>query len=302
MHGIVKVMNRSRLMRIAVVVILALTIVLFIRFFKQHPQYVEELRQTSPWVLVQLLIVNFMLLGVITVLNQIIGQIAGKKIGTKENFLLSIYSTLANFFGPLQSGPGVRAAYLKTKHSISLRAYTIATLMYYGFFATWAVLFMLIGTRPWWQTLLAVAAAGGFSYFVIQRVSTRKPKKSEGTGRIVTSKRLWSALAALTLVQLLFWTLRYYIELRSVGAYVSLGQALSYTGSASLALFVSITPDGIGIREAFLMAAQQIHGVSTPDIVSANLIDRAFYIVYLGLIFLIALATHASDRFGQRKK
>jgi hypothetical protein len=30
-------------------------------------------------------------------------QIAGKKLGTKENFLLTIYSSIANFFGPLQT-------------------------------------------------------------------------------------------------------------------------------------------------------------------------------------------------------
>ncbi|MGB4966833.1 MAG: lysylphosphatidylglycerol synthase domain-containing protein [Candidatus Saccharimonadales bacterium] len=295
-------MNLVLLKRLAVVAILALTVVLFIRYFVANPQYIKELQHTSPWVLVQLLLVNFAMLAVITVLNQVIAEIAGKTIPKKENFLLSIYSTLANFFGPLQSGPGVRAAYLKTKHGVSLRAYSIATFMYYACFAVGATLLLLIGTRPWWQTLLAVVAAGGFSFFVIRAVSNRGAKKTGKPTAIVYSKRLWLLLACLTLVQLLFLTVRYYIELRSVGAQVSLGQALSYTGSASLALFVSITPDGIGIREAFLMAAQRIHGVSTANIVSANLIDRAFYLVYLGLIFLIALATHAGDRFKVRNK
>jgi len=133
------------------------------------------------------------------------------------------------------------------------------------------------------------------SYLVISRVSKKHAQKSTSPHALY-NKKLWLALAALTLLQLLFLTVRYYIELRSIGVDLSLGQALSYAGSASLALFVSITPDGIGIREAFIMAAQRIHGVATPDIVSANLIDRAFYVVYLGLIFLIALATHARDR------
>ena len=95
----------------------------------------------------------------------------------------------------------------------------------------------------------------------------------------------------------MFIGIRYYFALRAAGTEVSLGQLVSYTGAANFALFVSITPDGIGIREAFLLFAQGIHHVSTQAIVTASLIDRATYVVFLGLLFIIALGIHARDRF-----
>jgi uncharacterized membrane protein YbhN (UPF0104 family) len=95
----------------------------------------------------------------------------------------------------------------------------------------------------------------------------------------------------------MFIGLRYYLALLASGAHVSLGQAVSYTGAANFALFVSVTPDGIGIREAFLLFAQRIHHVSTDAIVTANIIDRATFVVFLGVLFLVALGLHAKDRF-----
>jgi uncharacterized membrane protein YbhN (UPF0104 family) len=71
---------------------------------------------------------------------------------------------------------------------------------------------------------------------------------------------------------------------------------MSYAGAANFSLYVSITPDGVGIREAFLVFSQHIHHVSTKDIVSANVIDRAVYVVFLGLLFVVVLGMHAKDK------
>ncbi len=59
-----------------------------------------------------------------------------KKLSIKNSLLLTIYSSLINFFGPLQSGPAVRAVYLKTKIKLRIRDYTYAMLFYYFAFAS----------------------------------------------------------------------------------------------------------------------------------------------------------------------
>ncbi len=273
--------------------ILVLTATAFVRYFQAHPQYLSELRHTEwPW-LIGILIANFCGITALAALYQVLVQMTGKRLGTVENWLLTIYSSIANFFGPLQSGPGVRAAYLKTKHQVKLRAYFLATLLYYGIYAVFSAFFLLVGARPWWQTILACLVAAGISGLVIRWTAGRQRNHSS----FHITAPLMTSLIGFTLLQIMFIGIRYYFALRAAGTEVSLGQLVSYTGAANFALFVSITPDGIGIREAFLLFAQGIHHVSTQAIVTASLIDRATYVVFLGLLFIIALGIHARDRF-----
>lgn len=286
-------MSKSRLQLIASVVILVATFGLFAQYLHTHPQYISELKSTSPWWIAAIILANFGLITVLAFISLVLIKMVGKNIGTVENWLLTIYSSMANFFGPLQSGPGVRAAYLKTKHQVSLRNYFLVTLLAYATYAVLSAFMLLIGTRPWWQATLACLAAALVSYVVIRFASRRRAR---GLGDLHIHPVYIAALIGLTIVQLVFTSLRYYFAIRASGNDVSIGQLVSYTGAANFALFVSITPDGIGIREAFLLFAQDIHHVSTDTIVAANLVDRATYVLFLGMLFVIALSLHAKDR------
>jgi len=86
------------------------------------------------------------------------------------------------------------------------------------------------------------------------------------------------------------------LELHSIHPETSVAQALTYTGVANFALFVSLTPGAIGIREAFLVFSQNLHHLGNTIIVGANLIDRAVYLLFLGLLFVMTLALHAKDK------
>ncbi|HZL07693.1 MAG TPA: hypothetical protein VFC50_00680, partial [Candidatus Dormibacteraeota bacterium] len=78
--------------------------------------------------------------------------------------------------------------------------------------------------------------------------------------------------------------------------HISWGQAMSYSGAANFALFVSLTPDAIGFRETFLVFSHRLHHVSTANILSANVIDRGAYVIFLLLLFVVVLSLHAKDR------
>ena len=292
-------MKKFNLRTFLVVLVLTLTMVMFAWYLAKHPEYIEELSRTNFWSVAWIIVVNIALIGTLAGVYHVTVQIAGKRLQPQENLLLTIYSSIANFFGPLQSGPGVRAVYLKKKHAVRLRDYTFATLIYYAVFAMINVFFMIIGTRPWWQAVLAVCAAAGTSYLFIRWYRYRDTSSQESKFRL--TPRLLAALIVLTLLQVSLIVGRYYIELHATQTPVSVGQAVSYTGSANMALFASVTPDGIGIREAFLLFTQKLHGVSTQSIISASLLDRASYILFLTLLFLFALATHARDRLKLRQ-
>lgn len=282
--------------------VLVLTFVLVVHFFVANPRYLEQLRRVSPTVIILVVILNIPAMAALAWAYAAIIELCGKHIDTKENLLLTAYSSIINFFGPLQSGPGVRAVYLKARHKIRVRDYVLATLMYYAFYATYCALFLLVGTRPWWQTVLGLGAVAGFSLLVIRWFAGRNARKYTGdtAPQLRLRRRALLTLGVAVFLQVVFVASYYYVELRAVNPHISVGQAISYTGAANFSLFVSITPDAVGFREAFLVLSQQIHHVSTGDIVNANIIDRGAYLIFLGLLFLVTLSIHARDRLKIR--
>jgi len=299
-YGTLTVMRSATIKRILAVTILAATVVLFARYYAAHPQYWHLLSTISPWVIVWIILLNVAMTLVLTVMNIVTLRLCNLAIGWREMFLLTSYSSLANFFGPLQSGPGVRAVYLKATYKLRIRDYTLATLITLGIYALWNIVFLLIGTRPWWQTLLAFLAVGGVCGFVISHFKNRDSKGDEAS-HFVLYPSVLVALVILTFLQIMTIAGWYFVELRAVDPHIGVGQVLSYTGAANFSLFVSITPDAVGIREAFLVFSQHIHHVPTRDIVSANVIDRAVYIVYLILLFAVVLAMHAKEKLQLTK-
>lgn len=280
-----------------VVFIVLSTVGLFVYYFHSHPEYLRQLLTISPSVIIALLVVNFGLITAVAVINHVSAQICNVNLDKRESFLLTIYSSLANFFGPLQSGPGVRAGYLKARHQVRLRDYTFVTLIGYGFFAVISALFLVVGVMPWWVSVLLISFVTGVSFVTIQLFQHKKSGEKTRS-KLLFSPRNLGLLGLATFFQVSCTAVRYGIQLAAVGAHASLGQIISYAGAANFSLFVSITPDGIGIREAFLLFTQRLHGVSTHDIVAASLIDRVSYVVFLAVLGVIALALHAHKRFG----
>jgi uncharacterized membrane protein YbhN (UPF0104 family) len=295
-------LRRKHVKNILIVLVLLLTLAAFVRFFATHPQYFDQLKQVSPWWIVAVVALNIPMIGLLVLIYDASVRLCGKRLSLQENFLLTSYSSIVNFFGPLQSGPGVRAAYLKTRHKVRLRDYTLATLMYYGMFAFFSAIFLLAGNQAWWKTSLAAAGVALVSGLLIRAFVKRD--NQPGDSRFHLDRGLVIKLFVVTFLQVLLTAITYFVELRAVNPHIAWGQAVSYAGAANFALFVSLTPDAIGFREAFLVFSQSLHHVSTADIFSANVIDRASYAIFLGLLFLVVLATHAKSglRLGSLRR
>jgi uncharacterized membrane protein YbhN (UPF0104 family) len=282
--------------------VLFLTALLFSRFFAEHPEYLRALRHIPPITIIVVVALDTLLLGALIWIYDATVKLCGRRLPLKETGLLTAYSTIANFFGPLQSGPGVRAAYLKTRHQVRLRDYALATFIYYGLYAFFSALFLLVGTRPWWQTVLALLLVASASALVIRKVALRARTRGQDESHFHLHGTVLASLIIATFVQVSLQAIMYFIELRAIDPAVHFSQAVSYTGAANFSLFVSITPGAIGFREAFLVFSQNIHHISTATILSASLIDRAAYIVFLALLSLVVVGTHAKVRLQLRSK
>jgi uncharacterized membrane protein YbhN (UPF0104 family) len=89
----------------------------------------------------------------------------------------------------------------------------------------------------------------------------------------------------------------YFVELRAFAPYVRIGEALSYTGAANFALFVSITPGAIGFRESFLLFSQKLHHMTNTTIAAASVLDRSVYVSLLLVMAIAIFGLHANKRF-----
>jgi uncharacterized membrane protein YbhN (UPF0104 family) len=203
-----------------------------------------------------------------------------------------MWSSIINFFGPLQSGPAFRAIYLKKVHNISLKNYGIATLLYYGFYALFSMLFMLSGLMDW--RLLVVLCLVGL---VVGILTLRLPIKLIRQIRAMPLNHVYT-LALATLLQTGLMIFIYLFELRAIDSTISFHQAVIYAGVGNLALFVSITPGAIGFREAFLLFSERLHHIPAETVISAMVIDRAIYVALLGISFFIAVSLHVQKRYS----
>lgn len=194
----------------------------------------------------------------------------------------------------------MRAAYLKQKHEVKLRDYTLASLFYYALYATTSAVFILIGSGKYWPLAAVFVVCVAVGSLGVVWFAKRQMTKSYISGLTITPKLLAELLLA-TVVQLSVWALIFYIELSAINTGASVAQAMAYGGAANFAVFVAMTPGAIGFREAFLTFTQNIHGIDTANILAASLIDRAIYVAFLGVLFLIVLGFHANKRFATKK-
>jgi uncharacterized membrane protein YbhN (UPF0104 family) len=282
-------MRRNLWRPIAVVTILILTVGAFVNYFISHPATREQLHKTTPIIFIELVALYMISMLSLVLIFRATLKLCRFSLPRQELMLVTMYSSIINFFGPLQSGPAFRGVYLKKKHNVSLKNYSAATLAYYGFYALFSGLLLLSGILGWWLIALLGLSIGIF-------VGLRYVK-------LPIVQRFWRlnlrglyAMALATFLQIAIVTTIFYIELRAVDPQVTFGQTVIYTGAANFALFVSITPGAIGFRETFLVLSQHLHHISNSTIVAANLLDRSAYICMLLILIVIIFGTHARNR------
>lgn len=284
-------MSRKTLRSLIAASVLIVTAAVFSYYVSTHPETFSQLGNVSLGTLGLLFGLYAVFMVTLIWIQRATLALCDIRLPHKQSAILMVYSGIINFFGPLQSGPAFRAAYLKKQHNINLKQYTLATLLYYVCYAVISGMLLLAFVIGWWS-LLAVAALLLIIFFVL--ISKRdlpilRRLKSLKLGNI-------GDLALATLAQVFVLSIIYLVELRSLSADVSYFQVLAYTGAANFALFVSLTPGAIGFRESFLLFSQQIHGVSNVNIVAASLIDRGVYVAFLGLLAVIVFGFHIQNQ------
>ncbi len=272
------------------IAVLAATVVAFTWYLSNHQQLLRLLGRTPLHVITVLVLLYIVWFGALALTVHATLRLCRNPLALGEHLLLNAYSTLVNFFVPGQGGLAVRGLYLKKQHGLRLKNYVLASLVYYMFYAIVSALMLLVTSRPWWQTALGLLLVGLGSHTVVRWYERRSMTRSDVLD--LGPANLGFLLVA-TMIQAVVQVAIYFCELRSVSPHIDLSQAVTYTGAANFSLFVALTPGAIGIRESFLLFSQQLHHVATASIVAASVIDRAAFLILLGLLGLLTLVFHA---------
>lgn len=282
-------MNSRYVRQLIAFAILALTIAAAWYFLTRHPEVGHQLQKTSPVLFAGLLGLYLLFMVSLWLIFRGSLTLCKSKLPLGETLLVTCYSSIINFFGPLQSGPAFRALYLKKKHHVSVKQYATASLVYYFFYAFYSAVFISVGYLGWWSlaaglVCLAVVKFGLQSKLVRQtRMGTLASLKSSGMAQT----------AVATFMQVSILAIIFYLELHSIDGGVTFRQALIYTGSANFALFVSITPGAIGFRESFVLLTERLHHIPNDVVVAASLLDRGVYVAMLLLLGIGIFGSHA---------
>jgi uncharacterized membrane protein YbhN (UPF0104 family) len=104
-----------------------------------------------------------------------------------------------------------------------------------------------------------------------------------------------TALIVILLIQLAGSLLANFTALQAVGAHVTAGGLLIYTGVSQFSVVIAITPGAVGIKEALLLIVQGQMHLRTQDIVLAATLDRLVYFITLALITPLAIGLKRRD-------
>lgn len=278
--------------RLIIVLVLLVVFVWVAAYLMQHPEIFATLTHISLKLLAAIVALDFVAaLGLLIMLVYSV-RLFGKRIKLGDAFLLNSYSSIANFFGPGQSGTGVRAVYLKAKLAIRIRDFVVASLIYYAFYSVISMTMLFVGAGQYIVAVIAAIVAIAASLVVISIYRRGKSLAS------IRNPKAIIGIAIGTILQIAAICAIYYLEVDAVSPGVHFMQAVSYTGSANMSLFVSLTPGAIGFREAFLLASQSLHHISTSTIVAAGVIDRAVYVLFLGVLAISVGLLHGRRRLG----
>lgn len=305
MNRLRSLLKNPRIRIALVVLIVGITLVVFGNYLITHPDVIRLIFSLSPAAITLLTMAYIGTILANAFVLSVSLRMMGKKVGFLENASLTGYSSVVNFFGPLQSGPGFRAVYLKQRHGVSLKKFLYATIVFYGFFAliNGLVIAAAVVLRADSALMVPLILGGLAIAAVIIGLAYRFVPKFRSLLHAVklTDPYFWLiGLGALALS--LCTTFAYYIELLHVDTTVNFAQTIIYAAAANLALFVSLTPGAIGFRESFLLLTQQLHQIPGNVVLAASIIDRAFYVVFLLVLFLFLLGIGARTKLQQAKR
>lgn len=278
--------------------LLAAAIIAFSYYFSSHQSQFARLADLQWWQIGLVVAGQAVIYFSNVMIAVILVRYIGRKLPLTSAARLTAYSSLVNFFGFLQGGVGLRGVFFKQKFGMKYRQYTALTMLQYLLLFGVSALLVLLGLSLAQNPLAAmvvllVVVSVAIALVAARRMTTLplldRLKRLAPASWLLSEKRLLTYLGLMILLQLAGALLAYGVELQAVGANISPGGLLVYTGVSQFSVVIALTPGAIGIREGLLLLVQSQMSITTQDIILASVIDRGVYVLMLALMAVMTL-------------
>lgn len=279
--------------------LLLLTLVLFVVYYLNNQDSFSRISDLSILQILLILVGQSLILAANAATLCVIVSFSQKRMHPTDAIRVTAYSSLINFFGFLQGGVGFRGVYLKKYFAIPLKRYLVLTTVQYliTFGLAGLMIFAGVSLTTGAKGLLTMALIGAAVLAAV--VLAVKRFGGETRDRLMTrfesvlfalhSKRVLLMACSIAL-QLTGSLLAYGVALDAIGAHVTLGGLLVFSGISQFSIVIALTPGAIGIREGLLLIVASQMLLSTNDIIVASTIDRIVYFITLAILTPIALS------------
>lgn len=213
-------------------------------------------------------------------------------ISINESIGLSVVNTLGNLITPFRGGMVSNAVYLKKRYGFNIKNFVSMIS------ATYVIIFWvncLIGLFIciYIKNRLGIFNLPIFLVFVggsivLSYILLYSPKVKESKIFFVNkiayvlnkwqliskNKGLILSIILLTVLNTILIVLSNYSIFRAIGEKISIDKLIFLSVFSVLSLFVSITPSGLGIKEAFIVYSGLVVGIPVAKIITLSFLDR----------------------------
>ncbi len=268
-------------------------------FLYFHQDILQNIKNVSPQVI---LLLTFLILSSLFCNGLVLQQLSRPFIAHTHIFdfiLLSFSASFLNLITPFRGGAGFRAWYMKKRYNLKYADYAaslfgnyvivflmssiIFFVLFFSFFRSSSIISLSFVILFFLVFLLGI-------YFILMPNSqfSQKNSISRGLGQIAhgwnlirLNHKLIMVLCILTGINIGLGILILFVALSVIMPSVLLINAGYMYTTSTLAVFLNITPDSIGITETFYILSSRSIGISIENVLSASVIIRAVNILVL---------------------
>lgn len=284
-------MKKNNFFKLEIVVLFIILFLAGIFLYKYRNNF-KQLRIVNLPALLPILLFTSMIFITNGLINKYLFRIFKINLNFSEWFGLSVISTMSNFLLPVRGGIISNAVYLKKVHNFSYSKFatSLSTLYILAFWIN--SLFGLIALIII-KEVYAIFSWSIFLTFILIFISLTvimltSPKfsltRNTYLNRIIEGINFWGELKKskceiikillLTILMIVLGCLIYYFEFSLLGEFVSPLKLTVLTIFSGFSLLLSVTPAGLGIKEAFALYAGSLLGLNVAEILAVSIVDR----------------------------
>lgn len=279
-------------------------------FLFNNPDEITILKVIKPSILFTLIFIKFITLLINSKFNQELLKVFNLNISNVESLYLGSITFLGNLYLPARSGGNLRMLYLNRKYKFKSPA--LAS-MYLYFFSVTIFLNSFIGIvclilmtsnydLLFIVSIMLFSLMLVFSYLLTFKKFSFKFKKGDNKliswieklknnwNLITTNKIVQRKLIFLTFLNYLFFALEAYILIELLFDLRDMITVFYYNSISVLSSLASFTPASLGIKDTMVLLSGQILNLTTSEIISLMIVERALLVLFSilpSIVFLI---------------